>query len=915
MMKKLIRKYDILLVILLFTLSIPAERYEVFSLLENQTVFFRHILRVRFHPPEKRFFPYEKIVLAGIDDVFFQKYGKFPIKRRDLAKIIRNLDRLGAKVICVNLLMDLPDAYGEDPLLAHALRQSDVVLASQAMFDENSRFLRLRYPAPLLQSSAHSGYVNLISPSMMLTFLNRLRIYPDITGEKDGWPIAVQTAALYLENSPSLHRGLLSFGHHSVPLDHRNDLYIDFSATPEGTRFLHRFAGISAYDFLDVSALPDYERKELEDWVKNKIVILGETYTGSGDCFDTPMGVAYGAEIIADTVHTLLEKGPLQPASAAVEMLIRIFIFFSLIFCTKTVPVPKYQMGNALLLFGAFIVFSFFLYIFQGCIVSMTVHLITGTGAFFILVLSSYYRMQEMHIAEQKKREALEYERQAAESANRAKSLFIANMSHEIRTPLNAILGFAELLEEETDNPLHRRYLATIRAGGKSLLSLINDILDLSKIESGKFRLNPGPLDIRALLEEMRMIFSAKIEEKKLDFQVESDPDIPEVLLLDEIRIRQILMNLIGNAVKFTDRGYIKISVHPYNPFGCREDSCGLMFSIEDTGIGIPAKEQKRIFRAFEQQEGQENVKYGGTGLGLAISRQLVELMDGEIRVHSKKGEGSVFYFILKNVQKGNSVPRETEKHIFPEVLHFEKAQILLAEDAEINRELIKSYLKDYPFRILEAVNGEEAVQKAAEYLPDIILMDIRMPVKSGYEAARIIKSSHKLTGIPIIALTASGEGEMKEEQALFDLLLKKPVSKVRLLEALTSFLIHTAEEPFCRKNEAENLSPSLLPREAEQPELPEELLTILEGRVYRQWEELCGVLHIDRIEQFAADMQKTGEQYHFQRLSAWGRELKNCARCVDIEEIPKILNLFPEIKEELKIYAKIPPPPLQSRD
>lgn len=227
--------------------------------------------------------------------------------------------------------------------------------------------------------------------------------------------------------------------------------------------------------------------------------------------------------------------------------------------------------------------------------------------------------------------------KEASEEANQLKSQFLANLSHEIRTPLNAVLGFAECLEEELSEPQQRSYLQGIRSGGKSLLALLNDLLDLSKIEAGQMYLDLQPTDIRLVAQEIGQIFSLPLQQKGLQWQLEIAPEVPALLLLDELRIKQILLNLVGNAVKFTEQGEIRLRL------GFTEDPPRLILSVTDTGIGIPKEAQELIFEPFRQQDGQSTRKYGGTGLGLAICRRLTTLMNGQIQVQSTPGKGSCF--------------------------------------------------------------------------------------------------------------------------------------------------------------------------------------------------------------------------------------------------------------------------------
>ncbi|MCP4718613.1 MAG: histidine kinase, partial [Desulfobacteraceae bacterium] len=249
----------------------------------------------------------------------------------------------------------------------------------------------------------------------------------------------------------------------------------------------------------------------------------------------------------------------------------------------------------------------------------------------------------------------LEISKVKAESANEAKSRFLANISHEIRTPLNLILGFSETLEKEIKGDRQMEFVSSIRSGGKSLLTLLNDILDLSKIEAGKIRVQYLAFDIRKLFFEIRQIFAKKIEDKHLDFIFDISPKVPEIIVLDEARLRQVLLNLVGNAIKFTDSGFVKIQAD----FIDSDETPGakdLVFSVEDSGVGIAHDQMDEIFGVFSQQKDQDPNKYGGTGLGLAISKRLLELMDGNIFVQLKKGEGSLFRIIIKNVEQSSSI-------------------------------------------------------------------------------------------------------------------------------------------------------------------------------------------------------------------------------------------------------------------
>ncbi len=506
-------------------------------------------------------------------------------------------------------------------------------------------------------------------------------------------------------------------------------------------------------------------------------------------------------------------------------------------------------------------------------------------------------------IRERRRAEAeMKNAKEEAEKASRIKSEFLANMSHEIRTPMNSILGFAEILDAMITDSRQKEYLAAISSSGKLLLRLISDILDLSKVEAGKMELLYAPVCPEQLLRESSRMFADEIYKKQLDFFVEIDPNLPKSLLLDETRLRQILFNLLGNAVKFTDRGSISFSVRT-EPADGEQSGQGekrfvrLIIAVKDTGIGIPENEHAHIFDLFAQSSGNHSQ---GTGLGLPITKRLVEMMGGRIRVESALGKGAVFTVILDRV----AVSAERKPEILggkdPEEIEFDNATVLITDDSEDSRKLISSYLKSCNLNILEAADGWQALELAEKYRPDIVLMDMKMPNVSGYEAVEKIRRNPDLAIIPIIAVTASAmKDSEKQIRALCNACLPKPVGRHELIREMCHFLRHTVR-PLTRKNSSEK---TLAPEKNDQNTVkqPAELLGLMKGELCRKWQEMSETMFIDGIEEIARQAEELGRTYECLALLAWAGDLASRAAMFDIENLSGAMKKFPDLVREVE--------------
>ncbi|MBF4515815.1 response regulator [Flavobacterium sp. ANB] len=373
-------------------------------------------------------------------------------------------------------------------------------------------------------------------------------------------------------------------------------------------------------------------------------------------------------------------------------------------------------------------------------------------------------------------------QKKIAQRAVLAKDSFLANMSHEIRTPLNAIIGFTDLLAQTRLDAIQRDYINSVQIAEENLLLIVNDILDLSKIESGNLTIDAHPFNLKNTLKHIYDLLKVKVP-ADVEFNLFLDADMPEFVIGDQGRLNQILVNLAGNSLKFTEEGEVTVSV---KKIAETDDDYSLRFSVKDTGIGIPEKKLETIFERFTQAEESTTRKFGGTGLGLNIVKQLIELQNSEIHVKSKLDNGSEFFFVL-TYKKASEF--EEVKIPLPEY-NSEKFKILLCEDNVLNQKLVKSVIYNFGFELDIAENGEEGIHLLSKNKYDLILMDLQMPVKDGYQTTQYIRNEMKLN-IPIIAMTAHslvGEQERCYKEGMNGY-VPKPFKQAVLLEAIKTVM------------------------------------------------------------------------------------------------------------------------------
>ncbi len=497
--------------------------------------------------------------------------------------------------------------------------------------------------------------------------------------------------------------------------------------------------------------------------------------------------------------------------------------------------------------------------------------------------------------------EKLRKAKEQADIANKSKSEFLANMSHEIRTPMNAILGFSEILLAQIKTPKFEEYLRTIVNSGKTLLSIINDILDLSKIEAGKLELTYEPIDISGILEEIKMIFSQKVKEKNLRFILDIQNEDKKGFVLDEVRIRQIILNLVGNAIKFTEKGHVRIGLITKKNETSPE-KVDLVIEVEDTGIGVSESEKEKIFGAFMQQSNQSTKKYGGTGLGLAICRRLVERMEGTITLESEAGRGSKFIvnipnldtFDLKDLQREAALPRDLD-------IMFDPVEVLVVDDIKHNRDLVKGYLEDNNITLYEATNGKEAVEFVKTHKPVLILMDIWMPEMNGYDATQTIKKMPEMKDVPIIAFTASAMKETEKRIVeLFDGYLRKPITKKDLFQELRRYLSYQLRKTSATAKQEKTAEEAEFDSLDGIEYLPQ-LIEVLENEFLKDAETLGNSLVVSNLKEFVERLKIVNQKYPVRLITNFIEDISKNIESFKIIRVKNLIREFPNLIQQFK--------------
>ncbi len=517
---------------------------------------------------------------------------------------------------------------------------------------------------------------------------------------------------------------------------------------------------------------------------------------------------------------------------------------------------------------------------------SKTIHLLSTQAAISIenaMLFSRKRDLDELRIA-----------KRMDEAETKAKSSFIAHISHDIRTPLNTILGYSELLSEKVPNdPLLNNYIRNIKSSGMLLLSLINKILELTRIESGKVCINSQYVSVPALVYEIRNQFDDKIKEKGLEFSIEIDKFFEHSLVkLDELILKQILINLIDNAYKYTEKGYINIYVIKSY---CAGNKLEMSLIVEDSGVGI--SDTEKILEEFEQLQPFSDKLVDGMGLGLSIVKKLVFLVQAKILISSSLNGGAKIEIKFPKTETTENTCK-TEQVGLPvqPVVSFNNQIILVTDDKVKNRDLIAEYLKPHALIVVEAENGKECVDIVQQNNISLVLMDIKMPVMDGIDATIAIKGKSKNANIPIIALTADISPETKDKALASgcDGFLLKPVTRNALLSELMRFLDHNRADSI---NNIEKISGSKAPLAIDHDhEKRADIIAELQRLKDQKWSTVSKIMLISKIDEFASDVEKIGKKYQSIFLEDWGKTLRENAINFHKNKAQTMMNQYPEL-------------------
>ncbi len=751
---------------------------------------------------------FDDVAVIDIDDASLRelrpRLGGWPYSRDTFALLVDFLREIGTRQIILNLVLSEP-RDGDAPLARTIAARSDVVLAAagQDRADEpDPRFdpLRRKIAIPAGHGLPSARWGSIVLPDdILLAALARAgdfgsigvvstRLDPDgmlrrlsLLHEADGliFP-SMALAPTLLAASGSANRlkvevDAVSFGRWRWPVNAAGQVTLAFPRNRDAVVRLP-FSQIMA------AALGLNEQESLRKLLGGRTVFVGSS-AFLGDDVMTPLGRVSGTGVLA-CAHAALQRGDVfQPqAGWLTAVFAGIALSPSLWLWLRRRPALLSDALASLCALALLVAAGLLILSKARIDVELLVPLAIVVSGFLIAAMLQLRWFGHAN-------RQLRLERAVAEAANQAKSEFLANVSHEIRTPMNALLGVAELLQRTPLNEEQRRYVCVFQRSGQTLFELINDLLDLSKIEAGRIELEPQPFSLKSMLADQYQLFKAKAIGKGLELDWVIADDLPPMVLGDRRRLAQVLTNLLGNAIKFTQAGRVSLRVE--------STDAGIRFEIGDTGIGIGADQHERIFQPFIQADGSLTRSFGGTGLGLSIAGGLVKQMGGAIHLSSDPGVGSTFSFCIQlpavDVEDLEPAPQQGEPKPNPVTRGQKPFRILLTEDNEINVLLVEAMLQDTDSTLEVASDGESALAMFRSGSYDLILMDVQMPGIDGHQTTREIRrieAAENRRPVVVIALTAHAfERDIQRSlEAGCNAHLTKPVSRVSLLAAIRQF-------------------------------------------------------------------------------------------------------------------------------